>query len=150
MILTGKVVKGSGEQRRRMKKFPEVFRVVLGKNFYPGTINVRVETPIKIKTAFRIPGELIEEPLMDLLFEKCEIKGLPAYRMRVFNRRSGYGSWGDEVLEIVGEYLPVCQNEKIKIKLFRSRLRFWYESRTQKVVRWRDSFGRNYAWVVEK
>ena len=154
VTLKGTIIKGSGEQRRRMMRFPEVFESVLGKDFYPGTINVKVDRPVWIKTDFKISGDLIAEPHMNMLFEKCKINGDPAYRMRIWNKKSGYGSWGDDVLEIAGPPLCVptfefgiCQ--KVKIELFRNKIKFWHERRKQRVVEWYDYYGRKYTWVKE-
>ena len=73
IILKGRVCRdgeGAGLKHfsRRMNKYPEVFERATGQKLLPGTLNVNVGEPIKIKEHFRIHGTDLNEP-EDFLFE---------------------------------------------------------------------------------
>lgn len=100
-ILEGKVhKKGCGHFKVRMEKYPKVFKQATGEELYPGTLNIIVSKQIPIKEDFRIKGEEINEQGQDLLFEKCQINGINAYRIRPFNLKTRLGGHGDHILEI--------------------------------------------------
>lgn len=90
----------SGHFKPLMETFSQAFEDATGEKLIPGTLNVKVETPITIKEDFRIPAYKLGGGEQDLLFEKCQIDGTPAYRLRRFNRSTGEGSHGDHILEI--------------------------------------------------
>jgi CTP-dependent riboflavin kinase len=100
IAITGRVQKGVGDFRKRMDKYPEVFRRATGESLFPGTLNVKVSTKIPVKEDFRILGRDINEPDQDLLFEICRINKIRAYRIRPYNLRTGKGGHGDDVIEI--------------------------------------------------
>jgi len=79
-ILKGTVVSGCGHFTQRMKRYPDVFSEATGEKLFEGTLNVDVGRTVKIREDFRISGANICEPTQDLLFEKCQINGIPAYR----------------------------------------------------------------------
>jgi len=120
-LLTGCVVNGVGDFEKRMKKYPEVFERATGEKLYPGTLNIRVSKRIPIKEDFRILGTDIGEPEQDLLFEKCLINGIPAYRIRPYNLNTGSGGHGDDTLEITcSQKIPSVQTGSLaEITLFR-------------------------------
>ncbi len=124
IVLKGKVVSGFGHFKPRMDSFPEVFRGATGETLFPGTLNVDVNRPIKIKQHFKISGAEIKEPEQDLLFEICRINGIWAYRIRPYNLENGTGGHGDHILEIAcAQRIPdaVCGSE-VEITLFRESL----------------------------
>jgi DNA-binding CsgD family transcriptional regulator len=94
---------GNGDFPRRMTQFAEVFERAAGEKLYPGTLNVKVDRPVRWKEDFRIKGVEIDEPGQDLIFEYCQINGLKAYRIRPYNLTTGGGGWGDDTLEIASE-----------------------------------------------
>jgi hypothetical protein len=106
LTLKGVVVTGFGHFTRRMTQFPEVFLQATGERLYPGTLNVDVGREIPIKEERRIVGTEIGEPYQDLLFERCLVNGISAWRIRpyVLNARAGFpvgaGGHGDHILEI--------------------------------------------------
>jgi len=106
ITLKGTVVTGFRHFSRRMTEFPEAFWRATGENLYPGTLNVDVAKEIKIREDRRIVGTEIGEPYQDLLFERCLVNGLPAWRIRpyVLDERAGFpvggGGHGDHILEI--------------------------------------------------
>jgi CTP-dependent riboflavin kinase len=83
-----------------MTMYPKVFRRAIGE-FFPGTLNVQVDTHLNIREERRILGTEINEPGQDLLIERCAINGIPAHRIRPYNLETGCGGHGDNVLEIV-------------------------------------------------
>jgi CTP-dependent riboflavin kinase len=99
--VSGIVQRGIGDFRKRMESYPEVFERAAGERLFPGTINVNVDRKITIKEDFRVIGKDINEPDQDLLFEKCLINDIPAYRIRPYHLATGEGGHGDDVLEIV-------------------------------------------------
>jgi CTP-dependent riboflavin kinase len=101
MRVVGRVIEGMGAWRPRIERFPEVFRRGLGQPLFPGTLNVQIDRPLAIHHDIRIPGSLIGEPEQDMLFERCLIEGIEAFRLRPFQSASGAGGWGDHILEIV-------------------------------------------------
>jgi len=97
----GTVEGGIGAWRPRMERFPEVFRQLTGELLFPGTLNVRIDRPLAIREEFRIPGSAIGEPEQDMLFERCRVNGIEAFRLRPFQPATGLGGHGDHILEIV-------------------------------------------------
>lgn len=97
----GTVEEGIGAWRPRMERFPEVFRQLTGELLFPGTLNVRIEQPLAIRAEFRIAGAEIGEPEQDMLFERCRVNGIEAFRLRPFQPATGLGGHGDHILELV-------------------------------------------------
>jgi hypothetical protein len=89
-----------GDFKRVMDAFPDVFAEATGEKLIPGTLNVKVGAPIKIEEDFRIVASELGGGEQDLLFEKCLIDGIRAYRLRRFNPSTGEGGHGDNILEI--------------------------------------------------
>lgn len=120
--LKGKIVAGFGDFGRRMVSFPDVFRRAMGYTPYPGTLNVDVGLPIRIKEEFRIQGVDINEPTQDLLFERCVINGIPGFRIRPFDVATGWGGHGDSVLEIAcARWVPNATiGRVVQVTLFRN------------------------------
>ena len=121
--VSGFVVHGMGAWRPRIERFPEVFRAACGVTLFPGTLNVQLEHPLPIKTDFRIPGAEIGEPEQDMLFERCTINKLPAFRLRPFQPATGAGGHGDHILEIVSaiELRPrLTHLDKVVVEFSRS------------------------------
>jgi hypothetical protein len=83
-----------------METFSHVFEQATGEKLIAGTLNVKVDAPIKIKEDFRIPASELGGGEQDLLFERCLIGGIRAYRLRRFNPSTGEGGHGDHILEI--------------------------------------------------
>ena|SRR5665213_3078440 len=105
---------------RRMERYPEVFERATGERLYVGTLNVDVGAPVPIREDFRIAGSEIGEPNQDLVFERCLVNGLPAYRIRPMDANGG-GGHGDHVLEIsCSQRIPnVEPGSQVEIELFR-------------------------------
>ena len=101
MQVSGKVVHGIGAWRPRIERYPEVFLAGTGQRLFPGTLNVQLESPLPIREEFRIRGVEIGEPEQDMLFERCLINGIPAFRLRPYQPATGAGGHGDHILEIV-------------------------------------------------
>lgn len=100
MRVFGIVVHGMGAWRPRIERYPEVFLAGTGQRLFPGTLNVLLEHDLPIREEFRIPGAAIGEPEQDMLFERCLINGIPAFRLRPY-QATGAGGHGDHILEIV-------------------------------------------------
>ena len=121
-----KIVKGTicsrglGDMSRRMRQYPDVFKRATGERLIEGTINVDVGEEIKIKEDFRIRGIEINEPDQDLLFERCQINGVRAYRIRPL-AAMGQGGWGDQIIEITcsEEISPNYPGTEVDIAFFR-------------------------------
>ena|ERR1700733_3138566 len=117
--------RGSGDFRFRMTKFADVFERAAGEKLYPGTLNVKVDRPVRWKVDFRVRGAEIDEPNQDLLFEHCRINGPKAYRIRPYDLNTGGGGWGDDTLEIACECclkdrLSLDVGSIVEITLFRN------------------------------
>ncbi len=112
MRVSGKVIHGTGAWRPRIERFPEVFRAHIGHPLFPGTLNVLLDAPLPILAQFRIPGAEIGEPEQDMLFERCRIDGIEAFRLRPFQPATGAGGHGDHILEIVSSQAlrPLLRN----------------------------------------
>jgi CTP-dependent riboflavin kinase len=102
-----------------MNQYPEVFERATGEKLFPGTLNVNVGEPVKIKEHFRILGKELNEP-EDFLFEVCRINGIWAYRVRPLDAM-GNGGHGDQILEIASrDKIPdVPPGTEVEIALFR-------------------------------
>ena len=130
IVVKGEVVTGFGHFKRRITDFPEAFRKATGQTLFPGTMNVDVGTPIKIKEERRILGREIDEPFQDLLLERCAINGIPAWRIRPYSLdiKSGLppgdGGHGDHILEIsCAQQIPNATfGSMVEITLFRDDL----------------------------
>ena len=101
MRVSGRVIHGTGAWRPRIERFPQVFIAHFGYPLFPGTLNVLLDAPLPVRAEFRIPGSEIGEPEQDMLFERCLIDGLEAFRLRPFQPATGAGGHGDHILEIV-------------------------------------------------
>ncbi len=57
----------------------------------------------------------------DRVYRKCQINGIPAFRIRPCHFITGHGGHGDHVLEISNfDFIPECKtNSKVQITLFR-------------------------------
>ena len=123
-IISGRVQKGIGDFRKRMTGYPDVFRRATGESLLPGTVNVKVDRKIRVKEEFRIVGKHINEPEQDLLFERCSVNGIPAYRIRPYNLRTGEGGHGDDVIEIASaqEIPNVDEGAVVEITFWRDDL----------------------------
>jgi CTP-dependent riboflavin kinase len=122
VTLRGTVQPGVRHFKERMTNYAHIFERAVGERLYPGTINVKVPTPIPIRVEFRISGKDIGEPEQDLLFEKCLINGIRAYRIRPCNLKTGGGGHGDDVLEIACsiEVPCVAPGSSVEVTLFRT------------------------------
>lgn len=117
---TGRIVKGKGHFSDLMTRYRDVFERAAGQALHPGTLNVRIDTKITIIEEFRISGADIGEPDQDLLFEKCRVNGIDAYRLRPYNLQTGRGGHGDETLEIVSQFIPNATiGAEVEITFFR-------------------------------
>ena len=96
----GRVTDGVGDFRVRMTRYPDVFERATGERLFPGTLNVDIGTPLRVREDFRVRGADIGEPGQDLIFERCVIAGHKAYRIRPFQLKGGGGGHGDHILEI--------------------------------------------------
>lgn len=83
-----------------MVRCADIFERAVGEPLFPGTLNVDIQRPLRIREDFRIPGSAIGEPGQDLLFERCLVAGYRAYRIRPYQLRGGGGGHGDHILEI--------------------------------------------------
>jgi hypothetical protein len=119
--VSGRVQKGVGDFSKRMKSFPEVFRRATGEDLYVGTLNVKVGTKVPIREDFRIEGADIGEPEQDLLFERCSVGDIPAFRIRPFNKQTGEGGHGDDVIEVASsQRIPNAQEgSTVEITFYR-------------------------------
>ena len=104
-----------------MTTYPEVFKRATGEYLRAGTINVDVGQRIEIREEFRIRGADMSEPDQDLLFERCCINGYPANRIRPFQKSTGEGGHGDDILEIAcsKEVPNVAHGSTVEIESFR-------------------------------
>lgn len=91
---------GHFQQRFSRDNFRAAILKATGEKPWNGTLNVRVDTRIRIKEHFKIRGEEVDEP-EDFLFEICRINKIWAYRIRPCDPRTGSGGHGDYTLEIV-------------------------------------------------
>lgn len=125
VVLQGRVKQGVGHFRIRMTNYPNVFTKATGEYLIPGTVNVDVGQQVPIKEDFRILGMEINEPTQDLIFERCAINGIPAYRIRPFNPSDGSGGHGDNVLEIAcSQRIPgVSEGAEVEVRLFREDIK---------------------------
>ena len=115
MRVSGRVVSGMGAWRPRIERFPEVFYRGLGERIFPGTLNVELDCVLPIREEIRILGAEIEEPEQDMLFERCFIEGVAAFRLRPYQPANGFGGHGDHILEIVSaqELRPLLREREI-------------------------------------
>jgi CTP-dependent riboflavin kinase len=100
MKVIGRIVHGVGHFRTRMTNYPDVFARAVGEPLYPGTLNVEIDFQLRCREDFRILGLEIGEPDQDLLFERCFVMGIRAYRIRSCQLRDGGGGHGDHIKEI--------------------------------------------------
>lgn len=122
LTVTGTVTpRMSGHFKPLMEAFADVFEEATGEKLFPGTLNVKVETPIAIKKDFEIPAAKLGGGKQDLLFERCRIDGIPAYRLRRCNPSTGSGSHGDHILEISSStWIPNnSPGSRVTIEFFR-------------------------------
>lgn len=123
MKVTGRLVNGIGDFRKRMTTYADVFTRVVGHELFAGTLNVEISRPLAVREDFRIVGHDIDEPEQDLIFERCRILGRPAYRIRPYQLLTGGGGHGDHILEIASREelrpLLVGREGRVELEFFR-------------------------------
>ncbi len=121
MILRGCVVLGCNHFQSRMTNYREVFERVAGQELFPGTLNVRIDRQIAVREDFRMKGAEIGEPEQDLIFERCRINGIEAFRVRPLHLKTGLGGHGDDTLEIAcSQKIPCVETgTEVEVELFR-------------------------------
>jgi CTP-dependent riboflavin kinase len=98
-VVTGTVQDGQQHFSRRMTEHPSVFAEVFGCVPHPGTINVKVDSPIAIQSESSIPDPLNEQQV--LLIEKCLINGFDGFRIRPSEiLHPERGGRGDHIIEV--------------------------------------------------
>ncbi len=75
IVLQGTVQSGSRHWETRLKPYPQAFAKATGENLFPGTLNVKVASPVQISEHFRVCGYEIGSS-EDFLFEVCRINGI--------------------------------------------------------------------------
>ncbi len=123
MLLRGHVVGGCKHFRVRMTEYRDVFTKVTGQELFPGTLNVKIACKIPVKEDFRIEGAEINEPKQDLIFERCRINGIDAFRIRPYHLKTGCGGHGDDTLEIAcSQKIPDVEiGTEVKVEPFWER-----------------------------
>jgi CTP-dependent riboflavin kinase len=119
-VIKGRVQDGHRHFTRRMTEHPRAFEKAFGCVPYPGTINVRVDHPIRIRPEFSIEDPI--EKQQQLLIERCSINGLPAFRIRPSGiGRPDLGGHGDDILEISSctEIPGIAPDVEVTIEFFR-------------------------------
>ena len=101
MVVRGRLVDGVKHFQARIGTYPTAFKFTLGFAPYPGTLNVDIGSPLKIREERRLLGAAIGEPHQDLLFEACTVAGQQCFRVRPLDLRSGAGGHGDHIIEVV-------------------------------------------------
>jgi CTP-dependent riboflavin kinase len=123
MKVTGRLVNGIGDFRKRMTTYADVFTRVVGHELFAGTLNIEISRPLAVREDFRIVGHDIDEPEQDLIFERCRILGRPAYRIRPYQLLTGGGGHGDHILEIASREelrpLLVGREGRVELEFFR-------------------------------
>jgi CTP-dependent riboflavin kinase len=88
-------------------------REVTGYSLLPGTLNVKLNAPHKIRSDFRLLRERrTDRRPEDLDFERCRLV-MEHGTVRALIARTSTNAWGDEVLEIMAEkHLRSCYGLK--------------------------------------
>jgi CTP-dependent riboflavin kinase len=104
-----------------MTNYGDVFKKVTGQELFPGTLNVRIDRQIAVREDFRIEGVEIGEPEQDLIFERCRINRIEAFRIRPLHLKTGSGGHGDHTLEIAcSQKIPCVEiGTEVEVELFR-------------------------------
>jgi CTP-dependent riboflavin kinase len=104
-----------------MTKYRHVFTKTLGQELFPGTLNVKIDGQIEAREDFRIKGTEIDEPEQDLIFERCRINGIEAFRIRPLHLPTGLGGHGNDTLEIAAaQRVPFVEiGTEVEVELFR-------------------------------
>jgi len=84
-------------------------RQVTGYSLIPGTLNIKLDAPHRVRSDFFLPKERrTDRRPEDLAFEQCRLlteRGI----VRALIARTSTNAWGDEVLEIMAEkHLRSC------------------------------------------
>jgi len=121
MIVRGQIVRGCNHFQVRMTKYRHVFTKTLGQELFPGTLNVKIDGQIEAREDFRIKGTEIDEPEQDLIFERCRINGIEAFRIRPLHLPTGLGGHGNDTLEIAAaQRVPFVEiGTEVEVELFR-------------------------------
>lgn len=121
MIVRGQIVRGCNHFQARMTKYRHVFTKAAGVDLFPGTLNVKIDGQIEAREDFRIKGTEIDEPGQDLIFERCRINGIEAFRIRPLHLATGMGGHGDDTLEIAAaQRVPSVEiGTEVEVELFR-------------------------------
>ena len=115
----GIVQRGSGAFIRRMTEFATLFNEATGEVLFAGTLNVRIDIELEVREHFRIADPI--DASQDLLFEICRVNRLWAYRIRPFNKLTGDGGHGDNIIEIsCSQEIPNADlGSRVEIEFFR-------------------------------
>jgi hypothetical protein len=120
VTIRGTVRTGLGHFARRMTEHAHVFAEAFGCPPRAGTINVKVDHPIRIQPESSIPDPM--DAKQELLIERCAINGLPAFRIRPsVIGRPALGGHGDDTLEISSctEVPGIAPGAEVTVEFFR-------------------------------
>lgn len=109
----GRLERGVGHFRPRMRKFASLFREATGEILVEGTMNVRMEREILFREHFRIAQLEGDEWGWSgpMLFEICKIDGHWAYRIK--------GGHGPIIAEIACSHLvPKTHGDRVQLEFF--------------------------------
>jgi CTP-dependent riboflavin kinase len=99
MVINGTVQAGRRDFSRRMIEHSRVFEEAFGCLPHAGTINVRVDPPIRIQPYTSIPDPLDAGQV--LLIERCLINGFAGFRIRPSEiANPDCGGHGDHIIEV--------------------------------------------------
>ncbi len=102
-ILLGKVVSGKGDFSKWIEKLHDYYYQKTGLNFFPGTLNVKLNQP------YRIPQDALcidakeYGGTVSIYLVPCQILGHPAYILRTDRNEQGIGDHPHSIVEIACE-----------------------------------------------
>ncbi|MDJ0680057.1 MAG: DUF120 domain-containing protein [Xenococcaceae cyanobacterium MO_167.B52] len=102
-ILRGKVVSGKGDFSQWIRKLHKYYYQKTGLNFFPGTLNVKLDRPYHIpKNALCLDAKEYAGKV-SIYLVKCQILGHPGYILRTDRNEEGRGDHPHTIVEIACE-----------------------------------------------
>ncbi|MDJ0688370.1 MAG: DUF120 domain-containing protein [Xenococcaceae cyanobacterium MO_188.B32] len=102
-ILHGKVVSGKGNFSRWIEQLHYYYYQKTGLNFFPGTLNVKLDRPYYIPENTLCLDAKEYGGTVSIYLVRCQILGHPAYILRTDRNEQGIGDHPHTIVEVACE-----------------------------------------------
>jgi riboflavin kinase len=102
-LLSGKIVSGKGDFSQWIKKLHDYYYQKTGLNFFPGTLNIKLNQPYRIPENSLCLNAREYGGTVSIYLVPCQIFGHAAYILRTDRNEKGIGDYPLNIVEIACE-----------------------------------------------